>query len=185
MSSHFKKPFNFEAKIVQISIRPSIERFKFLHFFQTITLTFLCISMCFVFFTIKQLNYFYEFVVYPSKIIRTMTMCGVCVCECLRVCLCVWDTYFWTVLSLSISFFYPCSNDIKKHVSSLASKPINIRWIKTIFLAILKFMYSIVLQSIFNEYYNKAHKPLKANKRVLILWFLFRYPWKAVYNTMR
>ena len=43
-------------------------------------------------------------------------------------------------------------------LSSMASKPINIRWIRTDSQPYWKIMYSIVLQTIFHEYLNKNHK---------------------------
>ena len=55
------------------------------------------------------------------------------------------------------------------NISSKALKPINFPWIRTSSQPYLKIIYSIVLQTMNIKSYN----------------FLFQYPWKAVYNTMR
>ena len=79
---------------------------------------------------------------------------------------------------------------INKKISSMALKPINIRWIRTCSQSYWKIMFSIVLQTIFHKYLNKNHKinkrfvstglrPLRVNKTSFnLIFFYFDIIWK-------
>ena len=105
----------------------------------------------------------------------------------------------WTVLCcLPRSTGWSWSNSIRgkttgKTFFCMASKPINIRWIRNGSLPYWIIMYSIILQTIFHVYWNKDYKidtifvglglqPLETNKTALNYFFYFNIRGKLLIN---
>ncbi len=89
-----------------------------------------------------------------------------------------WCHWFWNSI-----WYCSCLLPGMLSFNSMASKPIIIRWIRTGSQPDWKFMYSIELQTVFNEYWNKDHiintnyvspglRPHRANKTGFNLSFL-------------